>query len=211
MIPASSLSSPTYGMPAAQDPRTAVMTVRSMAEKMNDLARRAMDLEDRYNDETDRDVMVQLGLYNGLADSCVFSCWTNYDDQEGVELLRQASGRVSDAWTYLRSGAPEIQRKLTTPSPEDLEFIHKRLQTRDRANSPNVTSEGAPDAEHRRDLLRHLKLPGRGLSLHTLLFKCTDLAQARRVLRAVGLQFTKVDEETLRVFDELIYVRRPPV
>ena len=90
--------------------RTAVLTLRSLAELLDSLASRARDLEDRGTDETDRDIAVQLSCFMGVADSSVFSCSTDYADQDELERTRQAAQRASDAWTYLRSGAPAVQR-----------------------------------------------------------------------------------------------------
>ena len=191
--------------------RTAVLTLRSLADRLDALARRAHDLDDRGTGETDRDITIELSCLMGIADSSAFSCWNDYADQDGMERLRHAATRASEAWTYLRSGAPEIQRKLATPSPDDMSFILQRYMIRERATSPYCRTQLAPDcAGDAREQLRHLTIPGRpSMTLHTVLYRCANLSHARRVLKAIGLPFTQPDPESLRVGEELIYVQKP--
>ena len=71
--------------------RGAVLTLKSINERLGALARRAHDVDDRSTDETDRDICTQLSLLNEIADCCVFSCFTDYDDEAGLERLRSSS------------------------------------------------------------------------------------------------------------------------
>lgn len=171
--------------------RAAVLTLESLARRLDELAERAFDVSDRYTGETDAELAAKISVLSGIADECVWSCHTDYSDESGLERMRFASEKAGKAWSFLRSPAPAIQRTLKEPSPEDREFIAQRLAIRSRSGSAYFKTYGTT--------LEWLKVPGmRVAKLDSVLFSCTNAAQVRRVLRAVGLDFTAgPDAETL--------------
>lgn len=186
----------------AEGSRVAVLTLSTLRDRLNDLASRAWDVEDRNTGETDAELAAVISYLNGLADSCVWSSPGDYDDPECVERLRIACEAASNAWTFLHRGGAAEQRKLRAPSLEDLAFIRERLTT-NRRNWCRVTPRGA-------GVLEMLTVPGTSWKLGTVLFSCANLAHARRVLRSVGLEFEAgPDSETLAVLGSFVEVVKP--
>jgi hypothetical protein len=167
--------------------RAAVLTLESLAQRISALADRAFDVENRYTEETDRDLGVQISTLTTIADSCVWSSPGDYEDEKGLERLRLACEQASKAWSFLRSDCPSVQRALKEPSLEDAAFIRERLSTRRRSDSPYCTIEDRGDGY---GALRQIQLPASlklsCTTLDSVLWHC-DLAQARRVLRALGI------------------------
>lgn len=190
---------------------TTVINLDQLADLLNELSRQARDLDDRGTDLTDRDIQSRLGFLGGIADSFVFSRCSEFDDQKALDRVTAAAEEASKAWSFLRSGAADVQRILKEPSDDDLAFIIERMRVQFRMSSPNCRTQIAPDLGDvdAREILKHLRIPGsRPLTLDTVLFKCANLSQARRVLKAIGLPFSEPDSDSLRVGHELIYVRR---
>lgn len=191
--------------------RTSVLNLDHNAGLLNELSRQACDLDDRCSELTDRDLQTRLSYLCGMADSFVFSRCTDFDDPMALEKVTAAAEEAANAWSFLRSGAPVVQRTLKEPAADDLGFIIERMRVQFRISSPNCRTQLAPDLGDvdAREIIKHLRIPvSRQLILHTVLFKCANLAQARRVLRAIGLLFIEPDSDTLRVSHELIYVQR---
>jgi hypothetical protein len=168
--------------------RTSVLTLESLAQRISDLADRAFDVENRYSEETDRDLAVQISTLTTIADSCVWSCHTDFDDEKGLERLRLACEHASKAWSFLRSDCPGVQRSLKEPSAEEVAFIRERSHTRRRSDSPYCTIEDRGDGY---GALRQIQMPASlklgCRTLDSVLWHC-DLVQARRVLRAFGIE-----------------------
>lgn len=186
----------------AEGSRVAVLTLASLAERLRELSARAWDVTDRNTGETDAELAAVLSYMNGLADSCVWAAPGDYEDEAGVERLGRACEEAGKAWTFLHRGGAAEQRKLRAPSPEDLAFIRERLSTKGR-NWCRVTPSGA-------GVLEMLTVPGTSWKLGTVLFSCANLAQARRVLRAVGLEpEAGPDSEALAVLGSFVEVVKP--
>lgn len=181
--------------------RVAVLTLESLACRMLELAERAFDVSDRFTGETDADMAAQLSLLSGIADSCVWGSPSDYDDEAGLSRLQHAGTMASNAWRFLRSDCPATQRGLKPASAEDLEFIRERMLTRRRSDSAWCIIESREGDMNEYGALRQVRLPGigSGLMLDSVLHCCTDLAQARRVLRAFGIEADYSEREGSRV------------
>lgn len=186
--------------------RTCVLTIAGLCDRLDQLATRAQDLDDRGSEETDAELAAVISYVLGISDQVFGNC-TEYS-AESLERLSASAERASKAWRYLRSGAPAVQRQLQEPTADELAFMVERLRVQYRSTSPTCAAFPGTD----RAKLEYLVVPGRGtLSLNSVLFRCASLAQAARVLRAVGLKPVKKkegEEEWLEVLGERVVCRK---
>lgn len=172
-------------------PRIAVLTVAGLAEHLAQLAERAMDAHDRDAHTTDETLQAQLSLMMSIADNAVWACESDYSEGEPLPALRTAHIAAEKAWRYLRSGAPALQRTLTRPTGETADWLmaqYTKLYRRGAAWCECSDSIGwlyaeIQDKRGSAHAVRRLPLP-------VLMGKCTQLADARRTLAALGLKTT---------------------
>lgn len=198
----------TAPVSGADIPKAHVLTLATLAAELRSYSERAEDDEARCYNDKDEGLLGALGVLIALADKYVWTSSTDFDDEAGLEDLKSACERANRAVAFLRSGAAGVQRKLTTPSGEDLAFIRERWQVQSRKSSPycRIADERTPG------VIEFLRVPGPiKYSVKQLLYKCSSLAQAQRVLSAIGLS-PKIEGEGeqafLRVQDERIVRRK---
>lgn len=175
--------------------RLAVLTLDSLATRMRETTTRAMDAVDRDSYTSDEGLRAQLSLLMSIADDSVWACHTDYDDEAGLQALRAAHTAAEKAWRYLGSKAPTLQRTLTQPNAEDNAFVWDRMRGTSRSGAAWCRIQG--------DTLTWLQVPhlppGGDPSvigwwhLEMILGRCTQLAQAARVLRALGLKPRRIE------------------
>ena len=191
-----------------------ILHLHSLANEIRERAERAFDVDDRYSGETDEMLCAEIGLLVHLADKDVWSGSSDIEDQNAIEQFRFTCQNGSEAWTYLRSGAPAVQRTLKQPSADDAAFIAERYGVEHRRNASWCSIE-LGDCQRSHSILERLCIPGmRGrVWLKHVIHRCTNFTQARRVLNAIGLEHkTKKegDTEYIVVLGESITRYTPP-
>lgn len=180
------------------------MYLDTLINRLCETADQALDSSDRQDHNGDEFLRGMLSAYQGIADQ-VWGSSTEYEEKD-LERLRYAGEKASKAYTYLRSGAPALQRALIEPTDE---AVKKRIaeiwQRKTRANSPTCTVRILDGGN---GVLEHLRVPWgtHGPALKMLIWNSRNFGDVKHVLSAIGLTgrtWKYEDGETTVRIDEI--------